>query len=84
MVNEEGVYNSEAPNYLIGKSVLKEGNDLVLQHVKDDVLYSDTLTHSYPLDWRTKQPVIIRASEQWFINTSELKEKAVKEVCLIK
>lgn len=32
--------------------------------------------HSYPYDWRTKQPVIIRPSRQWFINTASLKDKA--------
>ena len=32
--------------------------------------------HSYPYDWRTKQPVVIRPSKQWFINTASLKEKA--------
>uniref|UniRef100_A0A667XBZ8 Isoleucine--tRNA ligase, mitochondrial n=1 Tax=Myripristis murdjan TaxID=586833 RepID=A0A667XBZ8_9TELE len=35
--------------------------------------------HSYPYDWRTKQPVVIRPSKQWFINTASLKDKA-KEV----
>lgn len=32
--------------------------------------------HSYPCDWRTKQPVVIRPSKQWFINTVSLKDKA--------
>lgn len=32
--------------------------------------------HSYPYDWRTKQPVIIRPSRQWFISTASLKDKA--------
>lgn len=32
--------------------------------------------HSYPYDWRTKQPVIIRPSRQWFIDTAALKDKA--------
>lgn len=32
--------------------------------------------HSYPYDWRTKQPVVIRPSKQWFINTASLKDKA--------
>lgn len=32
--------------------------------------------HSYPYDWRTKQPVIIRPSKQWFVNTASLKDKA--------
>uniref|UniRef100_A0AAR2JTR6 isoleucine--tRNA ligase n=1 Tax=Pygocentrus nattereri TaxID=42514 RepID=A0AAR2JTR6_PYGNA len=35
--------------------------------------------HSYPYDWRSKKPVVIRASKQWFINTANLKDKA-KEV----
>lgn len=33
--------------------------------------------HSYPYDWRTKQPVVIRPSKQWFINTASLKDKAM-------
>ena len=32
------------------------------------------LNSSYPYDWRTKQPVVLRASRQWFINTDSLKE----------
>lgn len=32
--------------------------------------------HSYPYDWRTKQPVIIRPSRQWFINTASLRDNA--------
>ena len=32
--------------------------------------------HSYPYDWRSKKPVVIRASKQWFINTANLKDKA--------
>ena len=38
-----------------------------------DVLYSEMITHSYPYDWRTKKPVFLRASKQWFINTDKLK-----------
>lgn len=33
--------------------------------------------HSYPYDWRTKKPCIIRSSMQWFIDTNSLKEKAL-------
>lgn len=80
LVNENGIYNASAPEFLKGKNVLNEGNTLLLEHLKNDILFSDTLTHSYPLDWRTKKPVIIRASEQWFINSSELKDRAMFEV----
>ena len=33
--------------------------------------------HSYPYDWRTKQPIIIRPSKQWFINTGAIRERAM-------
>lgn len=75
-VNEAGIYTEEAPEFLRGQSVLAQGNSLVLQHIADDVLHASQFEHSYPIDWRTKQPVIIRASEQWFINTDKLKAPA--------
>lgn len=43
-------------------------------------MYSGKITHAYPIDWRTKKPVIVRASEQWFMNTEALKDKAIAEV----
>ncbi|XP_016926678.4 isoleucine--tRNA ligase, mitochondrial [Drosophila suzukii] len=76
LVNEEGIYTKEAPEFLRGKSVLEQGNPLVLEYITNDVICSTTMEHSYPIDWRTKQPVIIRASEQWFINTEKLKSSA--------
>lgn len=41
-----------------------------------NLLLEEKLVHSYPYDWRTKKPVVIRASKQWFINISELKATA--------
>lgn len=37
-------------------------------------------THSYPYDWRTQKPVIIRATKQWFLNTERVKEAALVSV----
>ena len=38
------------------------------------------IEHSYPHDWRSKTPVIFRATEQWFVNVegSDIREKALK------
>jgi len=33
-------------------------------------------SHRYPFDWRTKKPIIIRATEQWFVNLASLKPLA--------
>lgn len=37
-------------------------------------------THSYPYDWRTQKPVIIRATKQWFLDTERVKEAALVSV----
>lgn len=80
LVDEEGRYSSEAPQFLVGKHVLEEGNRLVMDNLGDKILCKGTIKHSYPIDWRTKKPVIVRASEQWFMNTESLKNKAVEEI----
>ncbi|XP_017476713.1 PREDICTED: isoleucine--tRNA ligase, mitochondrial isoform X1 [Rhagoletis zephyria] len=82
-VNEDGVYSSDAPGFLKGKSVLGEADELVLENIATEVIYAGKLTHSYPIDWRTKKPVIIRASEQWFMNTEKLKDRAIEEISKI-
>ena len=41
--------------------------------LKEHILHEHTYVHSYPYDWRTKKPVIIRSSMQWFIDTNKLK-----------
>lgn len=60
--------------------MLECGNDLVLDYIAKDVIAADRIVHSYPIDWRTKQPVLIRASDQWFINTDKIKTDAIEAV----
>lgn len=77
LVNEMGCYTSEAGSKLDGLFVLSEGNKRVLDMISENILHSEDYIHSYPYDWRTKQPVIIRSSKQWFIDTESLKNKAI-------
>ncbi|KAL0861352.1 hypothetical protein ABMA27_008905 [Loxostege sticticalis] len=75
-VDETGRYtNLDAE--LNGLPVLTSGQDLVISRLGDSILHQGVYVHSYPLDWRTKKPVIIRASQQWFIDTAALKAKAL-------
>lgn len=77
IVDAKGCYKPEAGPNLNGKSVLLDGGKEIINMIKDNVLHLGEITHSYPYDWRTKQPVIIRASQQWFIDTEALKNEAV-------
>ncbi len=44
------------------------------------LLYKEKFTHSYPHDWRTKKPVIFRATPQWFASIEQLKEDLLDAV----
>ncbi|KAJ8710560.1 hypothetical protein PYW08_009075 [Mythimna loreyi] len=75
-VDESGRYINVDPE-LNGLPVLGEGQEAIISRLGDDVTHRGEFVHSYPLDWRTKKPVILRASQQWFIDTAALKEKAL-------
>lgn len=81
-MNELGCYSRNAGELLEGKFVLDEGNKQILEMVKQDTLHYHEYIHSYPYDWRTKKPVIIRASKQWFLDTDSIKNRAIVSVSL--
>lgn len=81
-MNEEGRYKEEAGPKLKGKYVLSEGTREILELIKSDLMHLGEIIHSYPYDWRTKEPVIIRASQQWFIDTNAIKARAVVSLFL--
>jgi isoleucyl-tRNA synthetase len=56
------------PDDLIGKTVW-QANPLVIEHLKaaGALLGQEKVAHSYPHCWRCHNPVIFRATEQWFI-----------------
>ncbi|OWF46981.1 Isoleucine--tRNA ligase, mitochondrial [Mizuhopecten yessoensis] len=80
IVDEDGVYTEEAGPTLQGKVVGKDADSAVMELLKESVIHQSPYQHSYPYDWRTKRPVIIRASKQWFINTNKIKERAVESL----
>lgn len=89
-VDQYGCFTSEAlPNdtkVLGGKEVLHAGNKAVLQHLaeRQAILASHNHTHSYPYDWRSKKPVIIRATEQWFADVGDLRTAALNSLDRVK
>ena len=64
----DGRFDDTASEWLRGKTVW-EGNPLVIAKLKELglLLAEEKITHSYPHDWRSKKPIIFRATEQWFV-----------------
>ncbi|KAJ5224986.1 hypothetical protein N7468_006211 [Penicillium chermesinum] len=83
-VNDEGKYTDKAmpedPARLTGKAVLGEGNGAILEYVQSSghLLAQHRYEHKYPYDWRSKQPIIIRATEQWFADVADIRGNALR------
>jgi isoleucyl-tRNA synthetase len=63
-----GRFDDTVPEWLRGKTVW-EANPIITKHLTDAGLLfaEEKITHSYPHDWRSKTPIIFRATEQWFV-----------------
>jgi isoleucyl-tRNA synthetase len=44
------------------------------------LVLSETVTHSYPHCWRCKNPIIFRATEQWFASIDGFRQEALAEI----
>jgi isoleucyl-tRNA synthetase len=63
-----GRFDDTAPEFIRNRTVW-EANPMITQRLKDEgALFAEVkIKHSYPHDWRSKKPIIFRATEQWFI-----------------
>ena len=71
LVQDNGVY-SEAAGEFAGMHVYKV-DDAVLEALgrNNALVFQSKIFHSYPHCWRTKTPLIFRATPQWFISMDE-------------
>jgi isoleucyl-tRNA synthetase len=91
-VDEGGYYDANAPEFLRGKRVViprsdaENANRAVLEALRDGragaavLLSQESSPHSYPHCWRCKNPVIFRATHQWFIDLGALRDRAMAEI----
>ena len=63
-----------------------EANDKVIDllNEKGAILKEEDIVHSYPHDWRTKKPVIFRATPQWFCSIEPIRTKLLEAIKKIK
>ena len=67
-VQDDGTFDQSVPPWLVGVDVWS-ANKLVINKLNQSghLFFDHPFTHSYPHDWRSKTPVIFRATEQWFM-----------------
>ena len=79
-VDGRGVFTEEAPGF---EGIFYEkANPMITELLKEKgaLLKLDFFTHSYPHDWRTKKPVIYRATPQWFASIDAFRQNILDEV----
>ena len=81
-VDNAGYYTSEIPFFT--KTHVFKADSIIIEKLKEEkkLLKNDKLNHSYPHSWRSKAPLIYRATPQWFISMEKnlLRSKAIKAV----
>ena len=81
-VDGDGKYTDHIPLFK-GLHIFK-ANNLVIEKLKNEknLLANGELIHSYPHSWRSKAPLVHRATPQWFISMEShgLRKKALKSI----
>ena len=81
-VDNSGYYTDEIPYF--SKTHVFKADPIVIDKLKEEkkLLKNDKLQHSYPHSWRSKAPLIYRATPQWFISMEKnsLRNNAIKSI----
>lgn len=81
-VNDNGVYRPDVEIFA-GEHINKANPQIVeMMDEQGSLLSTGQIDHSYPHCWRCKNPVIFRATPQWFISmeTNNLRKKVLEEI----
>lgn len=79
-VNDQGILTEESGEF--AGLFFEEANKAITQKLDDIgvLLKLKFITHSYPHDWRTKKPIIFRATSQWFCSIDKIRDDILHEL----
>ncbi|MGC9329570.1 MAG: isoleucine--tRNA ligase, partial [Candidatus Hinthialibacter sp.] len=81
-VDEKGCFTEQSP-VCVGQFVEK-ANQPIMDNLKERglLVHQSELKHSYPHCWRSKKPIIFRATRQWFISLERqnLRDRLLKAI----
>ena len=80
-VDAHGKMMEDCGEWLAGQYVDDANKTVTMKLDELGVLLKlEFITHSYPHDWRTKKPIIFRATDQWFCSIDKIREKLLSEI----
>ena len=81
-VDDFGKFTEEAGEFA-GKDVIAANKDIVAKMQEEgSLIKAEDVVHSYPHCWRCKEPIIFRATEQWFmrIDHNDLRKRLMETI----
>ena len=78
-------YQTEKAGQFAGLSC-EESNKVITNWLEDNgyLLATEKIGHSYPHCWRCKNPIIIRATDQWFASVDGFRDETLKAIKTVK
>lgn len=79
-IDDQGHYTAEAPGF--EGMFYDSANKVITAKLKESghLLHMSFIKHQYAHDWRTKKPVIYRATEQWFASIDGFRDQMLEEI----
>ena len=83
-IDDQGHYTAEAPGF--EGLFYDSANKVITEKLKESghLLHMAFIKHQYAHDWRTKKPVIYRATEQWFASIDAFRDAMLDEIRKVK
>jgi len=80
-LDDYGRFSDEAGPELAGK-ICDKANDVVVSLLRDKgaLLHQGSISHEYPHCWRCHEPVIYRATKQWFVDIDKIRRPALDAI----
>ncbi|MCL2034033.1 MAG: isoleucine--tRNA ligase [Oscillospiraceae bacterium] len=80
-VDDHGKMTAEAGDFIAGQTT-SQANKTILERLMSDgrLLASQRIVHQYPHCWRCKEPILFRATEQWFCNVEGFKKETIEQI----
>lgn len=81
-MDAQGRFTNEVPDPDLVGMFYDDANKVVSDKLKKAgaLLKLSFFTHSYPHDWRTKKPVIYRATTQWFASIAKIRDQILAQI----
>ena len=79
-VDDQGKFTAEAGQF--AGMFIEKGNKAVIKALEDvnALISMSSIKHQYPHCWRCKNPIMFRATEQWFASIDGFRQEALEEI----